>query len=163
MRSSNRLLRGTMTEVLFYHLERAPLERVLPSLLEKVLERGWKAVIQAGSRERVEALDSILWTYREESFVPHGIAGGGDEELQPILITDDVQNPNGATVRFFVDGANLGDPPAIDGYDRIVYLFDGNDENARGQARISWKAVKETGADVTYWQQSEQGRWEKRA
>src|SRR5215470_10463548 len=109
-----------MADVLFYHLERQPLERVLPSLLEKTLERGWRAVVQAGSEERVEALDQHLWTYREDSFLPHGSKRDGNSAEQPIYLTSEDANPNGAHVRFLVDGAQCA---AFSGYERIVLLF----------------------------------------
>jgi DNA polymerase-3 subunit chi len=149
-----------MTEVLFYHLEHQPLERVLPSLVEKTLERGWRAVVQAGSEERVEALDTLLWTYREESFLPHGTRKDGNSDMQPVYLTASEDNPNGATVRFLVDGAEVRE---LGGYARVVYLFDGRDPAALEAAREQWKAAKDTGADVTYWQQSPEGRWEKKA
>lgn len=148
-----------MTQVLFYHLEQQPLERVLPSLLERTLERGWRAVVQAGSQERVDALDTLLWTYRDESFLPHGTKRDGHLEQQPVFLTIDETNPNTAGVRFLVDGAESHELLA---YDRIVYLFDGRDAAALEKAREQWKAAKEAGCEVTYWQQSQEGRWEKR-
>jgi DNA polymerase III subunit chi len=149
-----------MTEVLFYHLEHQPLERVLPSLVERTLERGWRAVVQAGSEERVEALDTLLWTYREESFLPHGTRRDGNSAAQPVYLTSNEENPNGAGVRFLVDGAEAVE---LSGYDRVVYLFDGRDETAVAKAREQWKAAKGAGCAVTYWQQSSEGRWEKKA
>ena len=149
-----------MTEILFYHLEHQPLERVLPTLVEKARERGWRAVVQAGSEERVEALDTLLWTYREESFLPHGTRRDGSVELQPVYLTTSEENPNGASVRFMVDGAEARD---LGAYARIVYLFDGRDAAALESAREQWKAAKAIGANVTYWQQSPEGRWEKKA
>ena len=98
-----------MTEVLFYHLERQPLERVLPTLLEKSLERGWHVVVQAGTNERVEALDALLWSYRDDGFLPHGTSADGNADLQPVFITDDETNPNASQVRFFVDGSSADD------------------------------------------------------
>jgi DNA polymerase III subunit chi len=149
-----------MTDVLFYHLERQPLERVLPSLVVRTLARGWRAVVQAGSEERVEALDTLLWTYSEESFLPHGTRKDGNIAEQPVFLTIEDVNPNGATVRFLVDGADLAD---LAGYERIVYLFDGNDESAVARAREQWKSAKGAGCAISYWQQSPEGRWENRA
>ena len=148
-----------MTEFLFYHLEHQPLERVLPSLVEKTLERGWRGVIQAGSEERLEALDTLLWTYKDDSFLPHGTKKDGHAELQPVYLTTGGDNPNGATVRFLVDGAAAAD---FAGYERLVTLFDGHDPQAVEQARAEWKRAKAAGCAVTYWQQSESGRWEKK-
>lgn len=150
-----------MTEVLFYHLERATLESVLPGLLEKTLERGWKAAVRAGSRERVEALDGLLWTYRDDSFLPHA-AGGDAPERQPVWLTDGEDVPNGAEVLFLVDGARA-DPAGLDGFVRCVTIFDGRDEAAVADARAFWKAVREAGHAATYWRQSDKGRWEKQA
>src|SRR5690349_11599483 len=45
-RSHSSRLTAPMTDILFYHLERQPLDRVLPQLLERTLERGWRAVIE---------------------------------------------------------------------------------------------------------------------
>jgi DNA polymerase-3 subunit chi len=149
-----------LAEVLFYHLERQPLERPLPVLLEKTLERGWRAVVQTASQEYAEALDGHLWTYREESFLPHGLASERDAPRHPVVVTADGSNPNGAQVRFVVEGAAL---PDADGYDRVVLLFDGRDEEALAAARAQWKAVKAAGHDVTYWQQGDSGKWEKKA
>lgn len=149
-----------MAEVLFYHLDRQPLERVLPELLEKCLERGWRAVVQLGSEERCEVIDAHLWTYREEAFLPHGTAKDGYAEAQPVWLTTSDDNPNGATVRFVADGADL---PETTGYVRIVVLFDGNDNEAVDRARAAWSAAKSAGHETTYWQQSERGRWERKA
>jgi DNA polymerase-3 subunit chi len=149
-----------MTEVLFYHLERQPLERVLPSLVERTVARGWRAVVQAGSDERVEALDGLLWTYTDDSFLPHGTKKDGNSAEQPVFLTTEEANPNGATVRFLVDGADLAD---LSGYNRVVYLFDGHDPSAVAQAREQWKAAKSAGHTISYWQQSSEGRWENRA
>ena len=149
-----------MTEVLFYHLERQPLERVLPQLLEKSLARGWRAVVQAGSDERVDALDAALWTYREESFLPHGTASDGNPGLQPVLLTTGDDNPNKADVRFLVDGTQSSD---VSGYQRMVYLIDGRDETAVETARAQWKEMRAQGLEVTCWQQDEAGGWVNKA
>jgi DNA polymerase-3 subunit chi len=150
-----------MTEVLFYHLQRQPLERVLPTLLEKSLERGWHVVVQASSDERVEALDAHLWTYRDDGFLPHGTSKEAEAAEQPILITTGDENANGAQVRFLVDGAGFpGDTAA---YQRVVLMFDGDDPDAVAVARERWTEAKAQGFEATYWQPDEQGRWVKKA
>jgi len=150
-----------MTEIFFYQLQRQPLERVLPSLLERSLERGWRVVVQAASDERVEALDAHLWTYDDQSFLPHGTARDGEAKSQPILLTTAEDNANGASVRFLIDGVPM--PADAESYDRIVLLFDGDDEDALAQARARWSEAKAQGFDVTYWQTDERGRWVKKA
>lgn len=147
-----------MTEILFYHLETQPLERVLPQLVEKSLERGWRAVIETSSRERAEAIDTLLWSWRDDSFVPHGVAGGESDADQPVLIATGPDNPNAANVRFYVDRAV---PVAGGDYQRIVYMFSGHDPEAVTEARSAWKALQQ-GNELTYWQQDTSGRWVKR-
>jgi DNA polymerase-3 subunit chi len=149
-----------MTEIFFYHLQRQPLETVLPMLLEKSLERGWRVVVQAASDERVDALDACLWTYRENSFLPHGTHRERDAAEQPILLTIGEDNVNGARVRFLVDGVAL--PADASRYDRLVLIFDGEDEAAVGQARSRWREARADGFVAAYWQQDEQGRWQRK-
>lgn len=147
-----------MAEIWFYHLERQTLDQVLPNLLERTLERGWRAVVQAGSKEHLEAIDNLLWTYNDRSFLAHGMKRDGNAELQPVYLTEDDSNPNGSDVRFLVEGADMVD---AEGYARVVYLFDGADDTARARARTAWQQVKASPHDTTYWRQNEAGRWEK--
>lgn len=154
-----------MTDVYFYHLQQQPLERALPLLLEKSLQRGWRAVVQAASEERLKVLDDALWTYADASFLPHGTAQEGDAEQQPIYLTTGDDNPNGAALRVFVERTDalavLEREPA-GAYERALVLFDGRDAEELEQARGQWKALKGAGHSVTYWQQSDTGRWEKK-
>jgi DNA polymerase III subunit chi len=148
------------TEALFYHLERQPLDRILPVLVERTVERGWRAVIQAGSEDAVEQLNTLLWTYKDDGFLPHGTAADGPPEHQPVYLTTTDECPNGASVRFLVDGATATDHGR---YRRLVYLFDGHDAAAVGGARAEWKTAKAAGCAVTYWQQTKDGKWERKA
>ena len=150
-----------MTELLFYHLHRQPIEKVLPALLEKSLERGWRVVVQAATDERIEALDAHLWTYRDDGFLPHGTAKETEAAAQPVLLTTSDDNPNGANVRFLIDGAAV--PADAASYQRIVLLFDGEDDDAVATARTRWSEAKAKGFEVTYWQPDENGRWKQKA
>ena len=151
-----------MTEILFYHLQGQKPEGVLPTLLEKSLQRGWRVVVQGSSEERIEALDAHLWTYRDDAFLPHGTWREQDAAQQPVLLTLNEGNPNAANVRFFlIDGAALPADPQE--YERIVLLFDGDDEEAVASARGAWSDVKAKGLEATYWQPDAQGRWVKKA
>jgi DNA polymerase-3 subunit chi len=150
-----------VTEILFYHLQRQPIERVLPTMLEKSLERGWKVVVQASSDERVDALDAHLWTYRDDGFLAHGTYRENEAAMQPVLLTVHDHNPNSATVRFLIDG--VGVPADAASYQRIVLMFDGEDDEAVAAARVHWTAAKAQGFEATYWQADENGRWTKKA
>lgn len=150
-----------MTEVLFYHLERQPLERVLPILVEKSLERGWRAGIRTGKAERVRDLDDMLWTYAETSFLPHSAETEGDLATEPALITTSDQFANAPQVVFIIERAAL--PDDLSKFERIVYMFDGRDDEALNEARAQWKEIRAKGLESTYWQQDENGRWQKKA
>ena len=149
-----------MTEILFYHLQGMSLESVLPPLLEKSLERGWRVVVQSTSPERTEALDAHLWVYSDDSFLPHATSGAGDAQDQPIILSIEDGNPNGAHVRFLIDNAAL--PADPDGYERLVLMFNGDDADALAAARGIWTDCKSRGFEVTYWQADERGRWQRR-
>jgi DNA polymerase III subunit chi len=148
-----------MTEVLFYHLKGQTLEQVLPALLQKSLERGWRVVVQACSDERVEALDAHLWTWRDDAFLPHGTWRDAAAAEQPVLLTVNEENPNGAIVRFLVEGAAM--PGNASAYQRIVLAIDGGDADAVETARLRWGEAKAAGFDVTYWLADENGRWQR--
>ena len=150
-----------MTEILFYHLKGQRLEQVLPPLLQKSLERGWRVVVQASSEERIEALDAHLWTWRDDAFLPHGTWREADAGEQPVVLTLDGENPNQATVRFLVEGVEL--PADATAYRRLVLLFDGDDPDAVAAARDRWAQAKKNGFEVTYWQADENGRWQRQA
>ncbi len=152
-----------MTEIWFYHLQRQTLEQALPALIEKSLERGWRVVVQAQSEERLAALDHWLWTYSDASFLAHGRAGDGDAGLQPVYLASGGENPNGAAVRIFIEGAPVTEALRDARYGRAIVMFNGANEGELGVARLQWKELKDQGLALTYWQQNEEGRWAQKA
>ncbi|MBO6827055.1 MAG: DNA polymerase III subunit chi [Sneathiella sp.] len=149
-----------MVEVSFYHLQAQPLEMALPKLLEKVFERGLRALIRTREPELAEFLNSVLWTYKPDSFLPHGLAGDKWAADHPILITTETETAvNEPSVLVLLQDADADD---LENYDRCLYMFDGNDQSSLSLARARWKAFKGQGVDVTYWQQTETG-WQKKA
>jgi DNA polymerase-3 subunit chi len=148
-----------LTEISFYHLQRQPLERALPKLLERVIASSMKALVLADNEERIGMLNSTLWTYDQDSFLPHGSGKEGDAELQPVYLTTEEDNPNRANVLVLVDGGQHKD---LAHFDRCLDMFDGNDQDAVTQARQRWKIYKDAGHAVTYWQQNDGGKWEKK-
>jgi DNA polymerase-3 subunit chi len=151
-------------EIWFYHLTRQKLERTLPTLLERSVQRGWKAVVQASSEARMNALDDLLWTYSDDGFLAHGTERDGDAHLQQVWLTTGADNPNDAKVRFFVEDAEIAPVIAVSAnYDRVILMFDGNDEAELQGARKQWKVLKDQGRDLSYWKQSDSGGWEKMA
>ena len=147
-------------EIWFYHLERSSLDQVLPTLLEKTIERGWRAMIKSSHSHRLDEVDETLWTLRDDSFLPHGRADQPHAERQPVLLSETGENLNGAQALFIVDDAELG---GTEGFERCFIIFDGRDEPALQHARGRWKALKGQGANLAYWRQTDEGRWEKAA
>jgi DNA polymerase-3 subunit chi len=147
-------------EVWFYHLERSSLDQVLPELLEKTLQKGWRALVRTREPERLEHLDGWLWSWRDDAFLPHGLADEPLASRQPVLLTTSADNLNGAQALFLIDGAEAGD---LSPYERCILLFDGRDEDALADARGRWKDFKAAGLPVSYWRQGETRGWEKMA
>lgn len=148
-----------MAEIGFYHLTATPLERALPRLLERALGEGHRIVVMAGSDERVAALDALLWSYSDASFLPHGTGRDGNAPRQPVFLTAGDENPNAATILVLVDGAESAHTAD---FTRVCDMFDGNDAAAVASARERWRSAKDAGHALAYWQQTETG-WEKRA
>ncbi len=153
------------SEIWFYQLERTGLEETLPGLLEKVVAKGWRAVVRASSDARIDALDGRLWTYKDDAFLAHGRSGRGHAEDHPIYLTTGTENPNGAQALVVVDGADFTelDDGKVGDYERTMILFSGKDPVALAQARAMWKQAKAADLDIAYWEQGQQGGWEKRA
>jgi DNA polymerase-3 subunit chi len=149
-----------MSDIRFYHLTTTSLEAALPQLLEKTLARGWRAVVRAGSSERVEALAQHLWTYDDASFLPHGSPKDGHPEAQPVWLDTSAANVNGAQALFLTDSTEAA---SLDDYEVVAELFDGNDREAVSVARAHWRTYKQAGHAPTYWKQDERGRWIKGA
>lgn len=150
-----------MTEVFFYHLTESTLDEALPALVEKSVARGWRAAVQSSTEAVRDHLDNHLWTWRADSFLAHGTEAGDRPADQPVLLTTAPDNPNNSQIRFLVDGA---DPEGdLAGYDRIVLMFDGLNEDAVQAARGHWKNLKAAGHALTYWQQGDDGRWQRKA
>jgi DNA polymerase-3 subunit chi len=101
-----------------------------------------------------------LWTWRDDSFLPHGTEHDQHPERQPVLLACGPANPNAANVRFLVDGATA---PDLSSYERAVFMFDGHDAEQLSGAREQWKAVRAAGHQATYWQQTPERRWERKA
>jgi DNA polymerase-3 subunit chi len=148
-----------MAEVWFYHLERTALEQALPELLEKTLARGWSAQVRCRTAERAAVLDGALWTYREDSFLPHGLESEPDADRQPVVLGTGEGNPNAAQALFLIDDA---EPGSLDGFARTVVFIDGRDPAAVAAGRSRWTSLKAAGASLSYWQQKPEGGWEKR-
>lgn len=151
-----------MSRVDFYHLQKQTLEEVLPKLLLKAYGTGKRIKIKVGTAERVELINTHLWSFNDESFLPHGSKKDGFAEQQPIWISPDSDNPNNAEFLFLIDGADEA-PETLSAYERVFNIFDGNSPEALAQARNFWKNCKENGFEVYYWQQSDGGNWEQKA
>ncbi|EMD84368.1 DNA polymerase III chi subunit [Pacificimonas flava] len=146
-------------EVGFYHCTRAAPLAVLPRLVQKAAEAGFRVLIQSDDPAVRDAVDGALWTFEADSFLPHGLAGGEHDAEQPVLIAEGFDPANGARIALAIGG---GLPPADAGFERILYLFDGNDNDALSRARRHWKALSaRDGVTPVYWQQAERG-WQKR-
>nr|WP_027134763.1 DNA polymerase III subunit chi [Geminicoccus roseus] len=147
-----------MSEIGFYHLTRSSLEDALPRLLGKVVQSRMRVVLRAASRERVDALDRHLWVYEADSWLPHGTRADGNPAMQPIWLTEQVENPNEATLLVLVDRACDDD---LASFARVLDLFDGGDPEAVEAARERWRARRAAGHKLVYWRQDERGGWEK--
>lgn len=147
-------------EIWFYHLERSTLDQVLPELLDRTLQRGWRARVRVADPDLREHIDERLWTWRDESFLAHGLADQPHAERQPILLTAGNENLNRSQALFIVDGSEMS---PNEEFERCFIIFDGRDDTALTTARERWKTLKGQGATLAYWKQSDEGRWEKAA
>lgn len=147
-------------EYWFYHLEASPLEAVLPDLLSKTLGKGWRALVRFGDGEDLSTWDEFLWTYRQDSFLPHGREDQPRADQQPVLLANRVTDSSEFDALFLIDSAEAGE---VEGLTRIMIMIDGRSETSVQAERKRWKDLKDKGASMSYWQQDERGRWAKKA
>ncbi|MEM7729123.1 MAG: DNA polymerase III subunit chi [Pseudomonadota bacterium] len=147
-------------EYWFYHLEASTLKGVLPDLLSKTLAKGWRALVRFPDGADLSEWDDHLWTYQDQSFLPHGREDQGRADVQPVLLANAADSADGFDAVFLVDGADVADMSSAE---RVMVLIDGRSETAVARERARWKALKDTDAMMSYWQQGARGRWEKKA
>ncbi len=148
-----------MTDIRFYHLQQKKLEQALPEILAKALEKDYRVVVKTKTADRCAQLNTALWTFDPDSFLPHGTAKEGHAAEQPIWLTTEDENPNGATMLVLAEGATS---EALGGFSLCCEIFDGNDDAAVMAARERWKEYKAKDHTLTYFQQNDAGKWEKK-
>lgn len=146
-------------EYWFYHLEASTLEAVLPDLLEKTLAKGWRALVKL-PQDKIAEMDKFLWTFRDEGFLPHGRDDEPKADQQPVLLSADIESGDGFDAAFLIDGADLSD---VSGLSRIMVMINGRSEDDVTRERARWKSLKDAGGNLTYFQQTARGGWEKKA
>ncbi|MCC5985640.1 MAG: DNA polymerase III subunit chi [Rhodobacteraceae bacterium] len=149
-----------MGHAMFYHLTRRPLEETLPMLIGKALQAGWRVAVRGTDRARLDWLDEKLWLISDDSFLPHGLAGGPHDADQPVLLTDGTALPNDPRYLVSIDGAEIA-AGEVRAMERACILFDGSDAAALDRARAQWRALTGAGLRAEYWSE-ESGRWEKK-
>ncbi len=126
--------------------------------MERALARFGTVTIQCVSKEQRDSIDIHLWVYTDESFIGHGTECDQYPNFQPVFLTTGQENPNDSKIRFLIEGAVCSD---IDAYQRLVVIFDGRSEELLNLVRAQWKKYKMENHNLTYWQQTEDHRWEK--
>lgn len=148
-------------EIQFYHLQSSPLEKALPKLLEKAYGRGLRCLVKTADAAQSTQLSDKIWTHDPASFLPHGTAQEKHADQQPILFSYTLDNHNISSVCFVTDGTFLSDAPS--GISKVLDMFHGADMEAVQAARARWKRYKDAGYALTYYQQTDQGSWQKKA
>jgi len=146
-------------EYWFYHLESATVEGLLPGLLQKTLQRGWRALVKL-PEAKLTAMDEYLWTFQDGSFLPHGRDDEPLTDMQPVTLTSGAEKAQNHQAVFLIDGADISD---MGGVERCMIMINGRSEEDIARERRRWKALKDTDAILSYYQQNERGGWDKKA
>lgn len=148
-----------MSELRIYHLTVQSVKDGLPGLITTALGRDLRCHIYVPDALMAEDICDHLWTYQQDSFVPHGTKKDGFESHQPVWISPDLENPNDADVRFVMAGADIA-PDGLNHMDLTCVLFDESDTNARQKTRRLWaESDGMDNIDRIYYRQDENGQW----
>ena len=156
---SNQTPSSDGVNISFYHLTSTPMQRALPKLLEKIVGSGHRALVVTSSEEEAEQLNQLLWTYDQDSFLPHGSLKDGRAEDQPILLSSEAKPLNNANILLITHGQMAGQ---TERFERVLGMFDGNNAEAVAAARTRWTVYKNAGHTLTYQQQTAAGGWEQK-
>ena len=146
-------------EYWFYHLEASTVEGILPGLLEKTQQKGWRALVKLPEAQLKE-MDDYLWTYKDDSFLPHGRDDEPLAERQPITLSASAKTATGYQAVFLLGGSDIEDMSDVE---RCMVMINGRSQDNVMQERKRWKALKDTGASLSYYQQNDRGGWDKKA
>lgn len=149
-----------MGTAMFYHLTRSTPAQTLAMILPRAMAQGWRVMVRGTNPAALDRLDAQLWQGPEDGFLPHGMAGGGFDADQPILLGTGAIG-NAAQALVLLDGADTAPDEALE-LERVWALFDGADDAAVAQARGLWTTLTAAGMPAQYWSE-ESGKWEKKA
>ena len=149
-----------MGVAMFYHLTRSTPAQTLATILPRAVAQGWRVMLRGTDLAALQRLDAALWQGPDDSFLPHGLAGGSHDGDQPILLG---LGPIGTAAQglVLIDAATTTAEEAM-GLERVWTLFDGADAAAVAQARALWTTLTTAGMPAQYWSE-ESGKWEKKA
>lgn len=148
-----------MADIRFYHLEHSTLDKALPAITMKAWQSGKRVAIRVPDKKEAARLDDLLWTFHPDVFLPHGMAGDKNDARQPVLLNSGQGNENDAEILILTHGCTEND---LSPYGMVCEMLDGRVESQITEARQRWKAYKDSGHDLTYWQQDQNGKWNKR-
>ncbi|MFD2113030.1 DNA polymerase III subunit chi [Thiorhodococcus fuscus] len=140
-----------MPQIDFYSLKptsRGDRFQVACRLAERIRAQNLRLLIHCPDRDEARHLDRLLWTYREDSFLPHGLAGKVDQELTPILIAEDGRPETETQVLL-----NLGRevPGFFTRFDRVCDLVD-LDPTLRAAGRERFRYYRDQGHPLRHHQ-----------
>lgn len=148
-----------MTEHWFYHLEHATVESVLPMLLEKSLERDWRCLVKT-TPDTLSYYNDFLWSFRDDSFLPHSRDDEPLADLNPVILSANADVAKGVDVVILLGGQDIEN---FNGVTRCMFMINGKNAEDVQNARARWARLKKFGADLSYYQQDDRGRWQKKA
>lgn len=151
----------TKPEVYFYHLTHDSFENALASLLSLARKAGWRVLLCEQNEDRLIWLDEALWIKPKESFLPHARAGGKYDAEQPVLLSQKIENGNGAHCLMMMGGNDFILEQIAD-FVRVCVIFDDKDEDILKKVRAQWKMLTDAEIYSIYWRQ-ENGTWQKKS
>ena len=137
-----------MTKINFYILASSnEIERLhfVCRLVEKAYKNQHRIYIHADSRTLAHQLDELLWTYRDECFLPHHLYGEGPEPHPPIQIGFDVKPENH---RDILINLHPEVPTFISQFSLVCEIIK-NDSDHQTLARDNYRKYRAQGYNIT--------------
>jgi len=113
-------------------------------LIEKAHNRGHRVFVYCNHQQEAEKLDELLWTFKDDSFIPHNLLGEGPEPPPPVQIGFD-KEPRGFNDILINMAASI--PNFFTRFQRVMELVPASEE-AKIISREHYRYYRQQGSQL---------------
>ena len=146
-----------MREIFFYNIESRDFLKDIALLTEKLFKEGIKVLIICPDDDVASIFDNFLWSFREESFIPHIVLERDSVQLETVIISKEQLDIVSFKALIVFKGSTVA-TDYCNKFEKTYYFFDDKNDNEKNLARTAWRESIKLGAKCKYWK-FEKNKW----